>query len=139
MSEAVKRKPGRPVGSRPAERALKAQKLQEIINLSEAQLIRVLKGETNLPLKMIVNVALELYKRRVPAKVEADSKQGQLTLIKIVKNHVPDKITTIDSVQEAVDGILSTAEPDEIKQAMARSNNASKVWGELGEDSEEED
>ena len=134
----VKRKVGRPKGSRSAERVLKAQKIQQIINLSENQLIRVLRGETNLPLKTVVNVALELYKRRIPTKVENEGKAGQLTLIKIVKNHVPEKIDTVDILEEAVDGVLRKQEPGEIERALARSSNESQVRTTLEEEEKEE-
>ena len=110
-----KRKIGRPKGSRPAERALTSFKIQEIINLSESVLIRVLKGETQLPFNTVATVALELYKRRVPAKVEADSSGNKLTVIKIVKNHVPvldpkDTIdVTMDNIEEATDAFIEKA------------------------------
>ena len=106
--EPVKRKVGRPKGSRPADRALKAFKMQEVLNLSERHLLRILRGETNLSLKEVTSVALELYKRRVPAKVEGDGKQGQLTLIKIVKNHIP--IKTVDTIDVGVDDIDNATE-----------------------------
>ena len=110
MTELTKRKVGRPKGSRPAERALKSFKMQEVLNLSERHLIRILKGETNLSLKEVTSVALELYKRRVPAKVENDGKQGQLTLIKIVKNHIPVKTKdTIDVTTDAIDNATNEA------------------------------
>ena len=119
----VKRKIGRPVGSRPAERALRTMKVQEIINLSEGVLLRVLKGETNLPLKMVAEVALELYKRRVPAKSEESGKEGQITMIKIIKNHIPSlgrgNINILpDEVDQAAEAIIMrsrdvSSEPDE--------------------------
>jgi hypothetical protein len=126
----VKRKIGRPRGSRPAERAIKAMKIQEIINLSEHHLIRVLKGEMGVSIKDRTNVALELYKRRVPTKVETDSKQGQFTLIKIVKNHIPvHQVTTTDistdQLEEAVDGVLHSQEPDKDRPALERSSGSS--------------
>lgn len=108
----VKKK--RKVG-RPAERNLKVFKLQEILNLSESVLIRVLSGKTNLPLKTVVGVALELYKRRVPAKVEAAAGSNQLTIIKVVKNHIPIKeenqvdITT-DQIDNATEAVIRRAE-----------------------------
>ena len=105
-----KRKVGRPKGSRPAERSLKAFKLQEVLNLSERHLLRILKGETNLSLKEVTQVALELYKRRVPTSVENDGKQGQLTLIKIIKNHVPVKqVDTLDITTDAIENATDEA------------------------------
>ena len=132
-----KRKVGRPRGSRPAERAIKAMKIQQIINLSEHHLIRVLKGEMGVTIKDRTAVALELYKRRVPTKVENDSKQGQLTLIKIVKNHIPQKLDTVDAVEEAVDGVLREQKPSEIRRIMARSSDESQTRTSLEEEKEE--
>jgi hypothetical protein len=106
-----KRKIGRPVGSITAARNLKTFKIQEIINLSENVLLRVLRGETNLPLKTVTNVALELYKRRVPAKTEGVEGGNKLTILKIVKNHIPpEKVDTIDvttdELEEAADAVI---------------------------------
>lgn len=134
MNEAPKRKVGRPKGSRSADIILKAKKIQEIINLSEAQLIKVLKGQTKLSEKTVVNVALELYKRRVPTKVESDGKGDSLTLIKIVKNHVPEKLKQAEVIEEAVDGVLSKRKPEEIRRLMARSHDEGETWGEMGGD-----
>ncbi len=101
-----------------AERTLKAFKVQEVINLSETILIRVLKEQTNLPFKTVANVALELYKRRVPAKTESVEGANKLTILKIVKNHVPIKKAetidvTTDNIENATDAILKGVITDE--------------------------
>lgn len=104
---------GRPT-KRHAERALKTLQIQEIVNLSESKLIQVLKGETKLPEKTVVNVALELYKRRVPTRVENENSGNKLTVIKIVKNHLPSKgsqeIEKIDAVDAEVDRVVQSLE-----------------------------
>ncbi len=99
----------------PAERAITAFKVQEIVNLSENMLIRVLKGQTSLPERTVVSVALELYKRRVPQKVESEGGGNKLTVIKIVKNHMPskqsqelEKIDVVDAVEAEVDNIIES-------------------------------
>jgi hypothetical protein len=96
--------------NRPAERAIHALKVQEIINLSENKLIQVLKGNTSLPERTVVSVALELYKRRVPAKVETEAQGNRLTVIKIIKNHMPSKqdkeLEVIDAVDAEVDRVI---------------------------------
>ena len=134
MSQVEPRKAGRPKGSRSAERVLKARKIQEIINLSESQLIKVLKGETSLPTKTVVNVALELYKRRIPTKVEQDGKAGALTLIKIQKNYIPPEMDTVDVVEEAVDGVLSRSESKEVRRTVERSSRPSQDGFEIQEE-----
>ncbi len=82
-----------------------AKKVSEIVQLSETHLIRVLKGETKLPEKVITQVALELYKRRVPQKVETTGDGSSITLIKIVKNHVPGQ-----EIKDTVDVTPATCE-----------------------------
>ena len=111
----VKRR--RPIPKKPqryAERSLKAFKIQQIINLSEDKLIKVLEGKTKLDEKTVVNVALELYKRRVPTKVEGDKTGDKLTVIKVIKNHVPTKVVdtidiTTDNIEKAADAVLERA------------------------------
>ena len=130
-----KRKPGRPKGSRSAEKIIKANRIQQIINLSETKLIQVLQGKVKgIGEKMITQVALELYKRRVPTKVESDGKGDSLTLIKIVKNHIPEKLKQVETVEEAVDGVLSNSKSEEVRRIMARSQDEGEVRSELGED-----
>lgn len=94
----------------PAERAITAFKVQEIVNLAENKLIAVLKGQTSLPERTVVNVALELYKRRVPQKVETEGQGNKLTVIKIVKNHLPSlqsqELEKLDMVDVAVDKVI---------------------------------
>lgn len=94
----------------PAERAITAFKVQEIVNLAESKLIKVLKGETSLPERTVVNVALELYKRRVPQKVESEGQGNKMTVIKIVKNHQPSiqsqELEKLDMVDVAVDRVI---------------------------------
>lgn len=68
-----------------------AKRVQEILDLSEGKLLQVLQGKTKIPEKMVVQVALEIYKRRIPTKVENEHTGSQLTIVKIVKNHLPDK------------------------------------------------
>jgi hypothetical protein len=123
--ETTKRKVGRPVGSRPAGRDLRTFKVQEIITLSENKLIEVLKGTTSLPEKKVVDVALELYKRRVPAKVESVEGGNKLTILKIVKNHVPIKQAetidvTTDELDTTVDAVITENTTPEERKALGR-------------------
>ena len=65
---------------------------KEILSLSEAHLVKVLRGETKLPERVVTQVALELYKKRIPQNVEANTGNNSITMIKIVKNHLPGKM-----------------------------------------------
>ncbi len=86
-------------------RALNSQldmviKAKKVLLLSENKLIQVLEGKTKLPEKIVVQVALELYKRRIPMKIEKEvtGSSNNLTIIKVIKNHIPEAIskTTFD-------------------------------------------
>jgi len=62
----------------------------EILELSEQRLLEALNGTWEIPARLKVQIALELYKRRVPIKVEGEGKTGNLTMIKIIKNFLPE-------------------------------------------------
>ena len=90
-------------GSGTKSQTYKAMKVQEVLNLSEEKLIRVLRGETDLPESKVVSVALELYKKRIPQKMEGIQGQNQLTVVKIIKNHLPNhsgEVVDVDAISE---------------------------------------
>ena len=92
----------------------KIERAKKILKLSEKQIIRVLKGETDLKQKDITAVALELYKRRIPIHADKGAGSNKLTVIKIVKNHIPaghKEFIDINEVDEATDAIISKIEP----------------------------
>jgi len=98
----------------------KVRQIQKILDLSEAKLIQVLSGNTRLPERAVVNVALEIYKRRVPSKTEKAGNEGNsLTMIKVVKNFTPeghDKPIEITSKSDQIED-LTTERVKEIKAA----------------------
>lgn len=118
-----KRRIGRPVGSITAGRDLRTFKVQEVITLSENILIRILKGDSNLPEKKVADIALELYKRRVPAKTESVEGGNKLTILKIVKNHIPPKqaetidIST-DELEKVTDAVIAEHLPSHKRKEM---------------------
>ena len=63
---------------------------KEVLAKSEAYLLKVLDGKTKLPERVVAQVALELYKRRIPTTSDGNQGSNQLTIIKVVKNHMPD-------------------------------------------------
>ena len=64
-----------------------------------------------MPQKEIVKIALELYKRRIPQHVEKTGEGSSLTMIKIIKNHVPEGYMgdTIETtpIEKAAEVIIS--------------------------------
>lgn len=108
---------------------LVAQRVKEVLKLSEAHLIKVLKGETKLPERVVTQVALELYKRRVPQSVEGNSGNNSITMIKIVKNHLPGQVekdvmditpATHELAQTVEDKIAEVNEKIKAKQERSR-------------------
>jgi hypothetical protein len=98
----------------------KIARANEVLALSEEKLIKVLKGEVKLPERVIVQVALELYKRRIPQHVEGGGPANSLTIIKIVKNHLPNNSgETID-----IGSIGSTEVLDKVVDEKIRAINA---------------
>lgn len=88
----------------------KIMKAEEVLKLAEDKLIKVLSGETKVNEKIVIQVALELYKRRIPSKVEQMNEGNQLTIIKIVKNHTPTNSgETIDitPLERAAEKVIS--------------------------------
>jgi len=87
----------------------------EVLALSENHIIKVLKGETKLPERVVTQVALELYKRRIPQHVEGNAGNSALTIIKVIKNHLPDNsghsVDIVDILAERVE----TAVDDKIQ------------------------
>lgn len=106
-------------GSTSLSQTGKIKQLQKVLDLSERKLINVLEGKTSLPERTVVNVALEIYKRRVPAKTEKAEEAGnKLTLIKVVKNFTPDGGGDVVDIteQEQQIGDLSEKKVNEIKK-----------------------
>lgn len=99
---------------------------KEVLQLSENKLIQVLKGETSLPERVVVTVALELYKRRIPTVQDGNTGSNSLMVIKIVKNHIPDKIQPeeiidITKVDEFVDDKIKAIN-DKINEAKTKDD-----------------
>ena len=70
-----------------------AKRAQVIIDSSERVLLNALDGTTKLTDRVRVQVALEIYKKRIPQKVEQVETGQKLTLIKIIKNFIPGEAT----------------------------------------------
>jgi hypothetical protein len=92
-------------GSGKKSQSFKVTKAKEILKLSEAKIIKVLKGETTLPEKVVVDVALELYKRRIPTQIEGQAGNNSLTVVKIIKNHLPDSHGDVFDIETHADEI----------------------------------
>ena len=87
------------------------KRAQKVLKLSEQKLIAALEGKTDLPEKEVMKIALELYKRRVPNQVEGTPGGNQLTLIKIIKNHVPEG-ATLNTIEEAAEALLEKTDAE---------------------------
>lgn len=113
-----------------------AKRVQKILDLAEEKLINVLNGTTKVPEKLLVQVALEIYKRRIPQKVEPQEGANQLTVVKIVKNHLPnadgdvvDITAASGKVEELADNIINTKAKlinEKMKQAVRDINRPRK-------------
>jgi len=91
---------GKPNNCKQIESQLnKIANVKEVLRLSEALIIKALKGEmSGITDKVRLTTALELYKRRIPVKSEGDAGSNRLTIIKVVKNYIPEEVVkdTID-------------------------------------------
>lgn len=75
------------------------KQIQKILDLSEHKLIQVLEGKTSLKERDVVNVALEIYKRKVPQETKrVEAAKNTLTMIKVVKNFNPSNPESGDVV-----------------------------------------
>ena len=93
------------------------ERAKKVLKLSEDKLIQVLEGKTKLPEKVVVNVALELYKRRIPQLAETNKERSQLAIIHIHKNHIPG------TQGEIIDITAESKELDEATDAKIRAIN----------------
>ena len=104
-----------------ATRALNSQlsmviKAKKVLKLSEDKLIQALEGKLNIPDNVVVHVALELYKRRIPMKIEKEvtGSSNNLTIVKVFKNHIPDAVSkntfdvNLDKVEILAEKALET-------------------------------
>lgn len=97
--------------SKDLSQTYQVKRAQKVLKLSEQKLIAALEGKTDLPEKEVMRIALELYKRRVPNQVEGPAAGNQLTLIKIIKNHVPEAVV-INTVAEAAEALLEKTDAE---------------------------
>jgi hypothetical protein len=88
----------RHAGKKSLSQIFQVQRAQEVLSLSEEILLEALTGKLNVSDRLRVSIALELYKRRVPIKIEEQKQSGNsLTMIKIVKNFLPEEGTRINN------------------------------------------
>lgn len=113
--------------------SFRINKAKKLLKLSETKLIEVLKGNTSLKEKDIVGVALELYKRRVPVAQDASSGRNQLTVVKIVKNHLPDNHDNVIDVENAAEEVITKYAPKQLTRKLSSVDNIIEEEDEEGD------
>lgn len=93
--------------SKDLSQSYKIKRAEEVLRLSEQLIIEALNGTMQIDDKERLKVALELYKRRIPAKVESENTGNKLTMIKIVKNFLPEQSDELSPIEVAAENVLN--------------------------------